>query len=109
MMLLGGSKDDSLFQIPKLKDHLEEMARAGANYIRNTMSDRRDFGFEVYPFKQLGDGRYDDIRWLNASTAQWSRTDSVAGAAWTALSAPAAGEWIALVEPRSVSTVTSDR
>ncbi|MDO8543017.1 MAG: hypothetical protein Q7S40_21440 [Opitutaceae bacterium] len=47
VILLGGSKDDNLFQIPDLKEHLDAMARAGANYIRNTMSDRRDGGFEV--------------------------------------------------------------
>jgi hypothetical protein len=63
MLLLGGSKDDNLFQIPDLKDHLDEIRAAGANYIRNTMSDRRDLGFEVYPFKQLADGRYDLSQW----------------------------------------------
>jgi hypothetical protein len=42
VLLLGGSKDDNLFQIPDLKEHLDEMAACGANYIRNTMSDRPD-------------------------------------------------------------------
>jgi len=59
VLLLGGSKDDNLFQIPDLKEHLDEMARAGANYIRNTMSDRPDKGFEVYPFARRADGKYD--------------------------------------------------
>ena len=59
VLLLGGSKDDNLFQIPDLEAHLDEMRAAGANYIRNTMSDRKDYGFEVYPFKQLPDGKYD--------------------------------------------------
>ncbi|MGC8887995.1 MAG: putative collagen-binding domain-containing protein [Verrucomicrobiia bacterium] len=59
ILLLGGSKDDNLFQIPDLKEHLYQMANCGANYIRNTMSDRPDFGFEVYPFKKLPDGKYD--------------------------------------------------
>ncbi len=59
LLLLGGSQDDNLFQIPDLKEHLEEMARAGANYIRNTMSDRPDKGFEVYPFARRADGKYD--------------------------------------------------
>lgn len=59
VLLLGGSKDDNLFQIPDLKEHLDEMARAGANYIRNTMSDRPDKGFEVYPFTRRTDGKYD--------------------------------------------------
>lgn len=63
VLLLGGSKDDSLFQIPDLKAHLDEMAAVGANYIRNTMSDRPDFGFEVYPFFKRSDGKYDLERW----------------------------------------------
>ena len=40
VLLLGGSKDDNLFQIPDLVAHLDEMQAVGANYIRNTMSDR---------------------------------------------------------------------
>lgn len=63
VLLLGGSKDDNLFQIPDLREHLDEMKAAGANYIRNTMSDRQDKGFEVYPFKQLPDGKYDLEQW----------------------------------------------
>lgn len=63
ILLLGGSKDDNLFQIPDLKKHLDEMAKVGANYIRNTMSDRPDFGFEVYPFKKLPNGKYDLEQW----------------------------------------------
>jgi hypothetical protein len=59
ILLLGGSKDDNLFQIPDLKEHLDEMVKAGANYIRNTMSDRPDKGFEVYPFERRADGKYD--------------------------------------------------
>ena len=59
----GGSKDDSLFQIPDLREHLDAMKQAGANYIRNTMSDRQDFGFEVYPFKRLESGKYDLNAW----------------------------------------------
>jgi hypothetical protein len=63
VMLLGGSKDDSLFQIPELVAHLDEMKAAGANYVRNTMSDRPDFGFEVYAFHRRADGKYDLDRW----------------------------------------------
>lgn len=63
VLLLGGSKDDNLFQIPDLKEHLDEMARAGANYIRNTTSDRLDLGFEVYPFARRADGKYDLEQW----------------------------------------------
>jgi len=74
VLLLGGSKDDNLFQIPDLQEHLDEMARAGANYIRNTMSDRRDKGFEVYPFKQLPDGKYDLDQW---NEQYWRRFENM--------------------------------
>jgi len=47
VLLLGGSKDDNLFQIPDLQAHLDEIRAAGGNYLRNTMSDRNDKGFEV--------------------------------------------------------------
>src|SRR5687768_5513834 len=63
ILLLGGSKDDNLFQIPDLEAHLDEIKSAGGNYIRNTMSDRKDLGFEVYPFHQRADKRYDLSRW----------------------------------------------
>ncbi len=32
VLLLGGSQDDNLFQLPHLQEHLDEMAAAGANY-----------------------------------------------------------------------------
>lgn len=72
VLLLGGSKDDNLFQIPDLQAHLDEMRAAGASYIRNTMSDRRDFGFEVYPFAQAADGKYDLNAW---NPEYWTRFD----------------------------------
>ncbi|MBP7934581.1 MAG: hypothetical protein KA354_08025 [Phycisphaerae bacterium] len=70
VLLLGASDDDNLFQMPDLEKHLDAMKAAGANYIRNTMSDRRDKGFEVYPFKQLHDGKYDLDEW---NDEYWSR------------------------------------
>lgn len=63
VLLLGGSEDDNLFQLPHLREHLDAIRAAGGNYIRNTMSDRKDRGFEVYPFRQLDDGRYDLDEW----------------------------------------------
>ncbi len=63
VMLLGGSEDDNLFQLPHLKEHLDEIKSAGGNYIRNTMSDRNDRDFEVYPFLQLPDSKYDLSKW----------------------------------------------
>lgn len=70
VLLLGGSKDDNLFQIPDLKEHLDAIHAAGGNYIRNTMSDRQDKGFEVYPFKRLPDGKYDLDQW---NDEYWAR------------------------------------
>jgi hypothetical protein len=79
VLLLGGTKDDNLFQIPDLKEHLDELAAAGGNYLRNTMSDRNDQGFEVYPFLRLPDGRYDLTRW---NDEYWQRFDNLLR--WTA-------------------------
>ncbi len=79
VLLLGGSKDDNLFQIPDLKAHLDEMKAVGANYIRNTMSDRNDLGFEVYPFKRLPDGKYDLEQW---NEEYWRRFENMLQ--WTA-------------------------
>lgn len=79
VLLLGGSKDDNLFQIPDLKEHLDEMKAVGANYIRNTMSDRKDKGFEVYPFKRLPDGKYDLDQW---NDEYWQRFENMLR--WTA-------------------------
>jgi len=70
VMLLGGSKDDNLFQLTELKEHLQEIADAGGNYIRNTMSDRRDKGHEQYPFKRLANGKYDLNQW---NDTYWQR------------------------------------
>jgi hypothetical protein len=78
ILLLGGSKDDNLFQIPDLRQHLDEITRAGGNYIRNTMSDRVDLGLEIYPFAKLEDGRYDLEQWNErywerfANLLQWT-------------------------------------
>lgn len=74
VMLIGGSKDDNLFQIPDLKEHLDEMVAVGANYIRNTMSDRPDKGFEVYPFKKLENGKYDLNQW---NDEYWQRFENL--------------------------------
>ena len=59
VLLLGGTKDDNLFQLPNLKKHLDLLASVGGNYIRNTMSARNDKGFEVQAFKKLPNGKYD--------------------------------------------------
>jgi len=65
VMLLGASSDDNLFQWPAgmLVPHLDSMKMVGANYVRNTMSDRKDRKFELYPFKKLETGKYDLNQW----------------------------------------------
>ena len=74
VMLLGGSKDDNLFQLPELKEHLDEIAEAGGNYIRNTMSDRPDKGHELYAFKKLDNGKYDLNQW---NKKYWQRFENL--------------------------------
>ena len=65
VMLLGASSDDNPFQWPAkiLVPHLDSMKAVGANYVRNTMSDRQDKKFELYPFKKLANGKYDLNQW----------------------------------------------
>lgn len=74
VLLLGGSKDDNLFQIPDLKQHLDELVRAGGNYIRTTMSVCKDGEFEVEPFKQLPNGKYDLNEW---NEEYWKRFETM--------------------------------
>jgi len=72
VLLLGGSDDDNLFQWlePDLITQLDRLAAAGGNVIRNTMSDRKDKGFEIYPFRQHRDGKYDLEKW---NSEYWER------------------------------------
>ena len=56
-LLVGGSREDNLFQIDRLEAHLDRLAAAGGNYVRNTMSSR-DAG-DVWPFHRRADGTYD--------------------------------------------------
>lgn len=72
VLLLGGSDDDNLFQWSEqdLVAQLDRLAAAGGNVIRNTMSDRKDKGFEVYPFGQTSDGKYDLNTW---NDEYWTR------------------------------------
>jgi hypothetical protein len=57
VLLVGGSKEDNLFQIPDLEAHLDQLVAVGGNYVRNTMSARDDGN--VWAFHQQDDGRYD--------------------------------------------------
>lgn len=68
VLLVGGSAEDNLFQLPNLEAHLDTLAAAGGNYVRNTMS-ARDEG-NVRPFQRRADGRYDLDAW---NPAYWDR------------------------------------
>tara|TARA_B100000809_G_scaffold244208_1_gene269940 strand:- start:2530 stop:3912 length:1383 start_codon:yes stop_codon:yes gene_type:complete len=72
--LLGGSVKDNLFQIPDLQTQLDLLVSVGGNYIRNTMSDRPDQGFEIKAFAQTEEGRYDLTVW---NEAYWQRFESL--------------------------------
>jgi hypothetical protein len=69
VILLGGSREDNLFQIPDIEAHLDRLAAVGGNYVRCTMSSR-DKG-DVWPFdRDTETGRYD----LNTpGEAYWER------------------------------------
>jgi len=51
VMLLGGSKTDHIFLLDDLRTHLDEIKAVGANYVRNTMSQRE--GRDIKPHKLL--------------------------------------------------------
>ena len=60
VMLLGGSDEDNLFQVPGLEEQLDLLASVGGNYVRNTMSSR-DSG-NVWPFRLDPETRKYDLR-----------------------------------------------
>ncbi|MFC2126326.1 hypothetical protein ACFLU5_16150 [Bacteroidota bacterium] len=83
VMLLGGSDEDNIFQWTgtKLTGQLNLMKSVGANYIRNTMSDRNEGGewgpdsegtTLIYAFKKIGD-KYDLNEW---NDEYWDRWDT---------------------------------
>ncbi|MCF7975777.1 MAG: hypothetical protein K9N55_18310 [Phycisphaerae bacterium] len=73
VLLVGGSKDDSLFQIPDIKAHLDLLASVGGNYVRNTMSSRMDHDFEVQAFRRLDNGQYDLDQWNDEYWQRFAR------------------------------------
>jgi hypothetical protein len=69
VLLLGGSVEDNLFQIPDLETHLNLLEAVGGNYVRCTMSSR-DEG-DVWPFARDSEtGLYDLAK---PGEAYWSR------------------------------------
>jgi hypothetical protein len=71
IMLLGGSVEDNLFQIPNLEEHLDLLADCGGNYVRNTMSSR-DSG-NTWAFQRKDDGLYDLNHWNSEYWRRFSR------------------------------------
>ncbi|MGI9456720.1 MAG: hypothetical protein ACR2NU_09170, partial [Aeoliella sp.] len=70
VLLLGGTKDDNLFQISDVEQHLDLLSGVGGNYIRCVMSGR-DQG-NAWPFAQNDDGKYDLTRF---NEEYWKRFD----------------------------------
>ncbi len=60
VLLIGGTVDDNLFQIPNLKEHLEVLKSVGGNYVRSTMGWTEEV--DVPPFKKVGE-KYDLNQW----------------------------------------------
>jgi len=77
VMLLGGSKTDHIFLLDDLKTHLDEIQAVGANYVRNTMSQRE--GKDLKPYKLLLDGKFDLDQW---NQEYWKRFQNML--TWTA-------------------------
>jgi hypothetical protein len=61
VLLLGGSKTDHIFLAEGLREHLDEMVVVGANYVRNTMSQREDV--DLKPHQRLPGGKFDLDQW----------------------------------------------
>jgi hypothetical protein len=76
VLLLGGTRNDNLFQEADAPDHLAELAEVGGNYIRNTMS-ARDSG-DLQPFFRTESGLYDLNQWNNE---YWQRFENMLQAA----------------------------
>ncbi len=77
VLLLGGSKTDHIFLLDDLKTHLGEMQAVGANYVRNTMSQRE--GKDLKPHQLLPDGKFDLDQW---NQKYWKRFQNMLK--WTA-------------------------
>jgi hypothetical protein len=77
VMLLGGSQTDHLFLLEDLKSHLDDMQAVGANYVRNTMSQRE--GLDLKPYKLLPSGKFDMDQW---NEEYWQRFGNMLK--WTA-------------------------
>jgi hypothetical protein len=73
VLLLGGSKEDNLFQIPDLEEHLVVLAASGGNYVRCTMSSRDEGNLWPFLFDEEK-GAYDLERW---NDDYWTRFETL--------------------------------
>jgi hypothetical protein len=71
ILLMGGSVTDHIFLLDGLKDHLDEMVPVGANYVRNTMSQREPI--ELKAHKLLDNGKFDMDQW---NQEYWKRFEN---------------------------------
>jgi hypothetical protein len=73
VLLIGGSREDNLFNHPEgLEEHLDILKAAGGNYIRNTMSSRNPGN--PWAFKKLENGLYDLDQW---DDKYWQRFENL--------------------------------
>ncbi len=72
MLLLGGSVEDNLFQIPNLEEHLDLLSAVGGNYVRNTMSSRDPGDLWPFHFDEKSE-LYDLDKW---NQAYWQRFEN---------------------------------
>ena len=70
VLLIGGSVEDNLFQIPDLDAHLDSLVDAGGNYVRCTMSSRDEGNVWAY---EEEDGLFDLDRF---NPEFWRRFDA---------------------------------
>ena len=74
VLLLGGSREDNLFNHPEgLEQHLDVLAACGGNYIRNTMSSRNPGNPWAFK-KDLETGLYDLRQW---NDQYWTRFEDL--------------------------------
>jgi hypothetical protein len=72
ILLLGGSKEDNLFQIPDLEAHLDLLTASGGNYVRCTMSSRDEGNLWAFHFDEET-GAYDLGRWNDEYWGRFER------------------------------------
>jgi hypothetical protein len=73
LLLLGGSREDNLFNHPDgLAGHLDLLRSVGGNYIRNTMSSRNPGN--PWPHRRLETGLYDLREW---DQEYWQRFENL--------------------------------